>query len=251
MAINTIIIEDEEPARNLIKNFLSEIEEINILCECSDGFEGVKAINELKPDLIIMDIQMPRLTGFEVVELIEHKPEIIFSTAYDQYAIKAFEFNAIDYLLKPYTKDRFSQAINKAVSTINSKDDSSAKKINSLVNNAENISNEYLYRIAIKTGIKIIVLPSSSIQYIEADGDYVKIHTKETSYLKEKTMKYFETHLSPSEFIRIHRSYIVNINEIARIEQFDKENHVVILKKGDTLKTSTGGYKLLKQALSL
>ncbi len=250
MAINTIIIEDEEPARNLIRNYLSEIEEINLLCECSDGFEGVKAVNELKPNLIITDIQMPKLTGFELVELLDHKPEIIFSTAFDQYAIKAFESNAIDYLLKPYTKDRFRQAISKAINAINAKDDSSIKKIDSLVNSEDN-NIEFLHRIAIKTGIKIIVIPTTSIQYIEADGDYVKIHTKESAYLKEKTMKYFETHLSPSEFIRIHRSYIVNLNEIARIEQFDKENHVVILKKGDTLKTSTGGYKLLKQALSL
>lgn len=250
MPINTIIIEDEEPARNLIKSFLSEIEDINLLCECSDGFEGVKAVNEKKPDLIIMDIQMPKLTGFEVVELLEHQPAIIFSTAYDQYAIKAFESNAIDYLLKPYTKDRFRQAINKAIAVINTKDESESKKISSMMNNLEP-STEYLHRIAIKTGIKIVVMPVAGIHYIEADGDYVKIHTKESAFLKEKTMKYFETHLNPKEFIRIHRSYIVNINEIARIEQFDKESHVVILKKGDTLKTSTGGYKLLKQALSL
>lgn len=248
MSIRTIIIDDEEPARNLIANFLKDFSEIEIIDQCSDGFQGVKQINELKPDLVFLDIQMPKLTGFEVIELIEHKPAIVFSTAFDQYAIKAFDSNAIDYLLKPYSKDRFAQALEKVLSSIKSNETPANSQ--QLAQIADN-SKENLHRIAFKTGTKIFVLPIEQIHFIEADGDYVKVHIKDSFYLKEKTMKYFETNLPQNEFIRIHRSYIVNISEIQRIEQYDKENHAVVLKSGNVLKTSTAGYKALKQVLSL
>ncbi len=248
MEIKTIIIDDEEPARNLIASFLKDFPEIKIISLCADGFEGVKQINELMPDLVFLDIQMPKLTGFEVVELIEHKPKIIFSTAFDQYAVKAFDANAVDYLLKPYSKERFKKAIEKVLAALENADvPADNKKINEIAE----AQNETLHRIAIKSGTKIFVLPIEQIHYIEADGDYVKVHTKDNSYLKEKTMRYFENNLPQNEFIRIHRSYIINLNEIQRIEQFDKENHIVLLKSGANLKTSNAGYKALKAALSL
>lgn len=248
MKIRAIIVEDEEPARILISRFLSEFQNIEILGEFEDGFKGVKAINELKPDLVILDIQMPRLTGFEVMELAEHKPLVVFSTAYDQYAIKAFEINAVDYLLKPYNKERFSSAITKAIEKIKSGSSSS------VIEKIEKISeekNELLNRIAVKSGSKINVIPAEEIRYLEAEGDYVMIHTREGKHLKEKTMKYFESHLDPQVFIRIHRSFIVNIKEISRLENYDKENHVAILKSNDKLKVSASGYKLLKEALKI
>lgn len=244
-----IIVEDEEPARNLLKNFLKDCSEVELIEECSDGFAGVKAINELKPDIVILDIQMPKLTGFEVLELLEHKPAIIFSTAYDQYAIKAFDENAVDYVLKPFSKARLLQAIGKAVTSINAAnpDNPIGEVISTIVSDKA----EPLQRIAVKSGSKIFVLPIQNIQYIEADGDYVKVHTRDNSYLKEKTMKYFENNLPTDEFVRVHRSYIININEISKIEPFDKDSHVVILKSGVSIKTSSNGYKALKQSLGL
>lgn len=244
-----IIVEDEEPARNLLKNFLKDCSEVELIEECSDGFAGVKAINELKPDIVILDIQMPKLTGFEVLELLEHKPAIVFSTAYDQYAIKAFDENAVDYVLKPFSKARLLQAIGKAVTSINAANPDN--QVSEVINNIVSEKAEPLQRIAVKSGAKIFVLPIQNIQYIEADGDYVKVHTRDNSYLKEKTMKYFENNLPSDEFVRVHRSFIININEISKIEPFDKDSHVVILKSGVSIKTSSNGYKTLKQSLGL
>jgi two-component system, LytTR family, response regulator len=249
MTYKAIIIEDEEPARQLIKSYLAGNNEVEIIGEFADGFNGVKAIDETKPDLIFLDIQMPKLSGFEVLELITHKPAVIFSTAFDEYAIRAFEINAVDYLLKPYGKDRFQQALDKAVTSI-IKNEIQIHKFQPLLKaNEENP--EILVRVAVKTGTKVHLIQTSDILYIEADGDYAKIITRDSFYLKEKTLKYFETHLDPIQFVRMHRSCIVNINEIARIEYYDKETHIVFLKNNTKLRASTAGYKLLKNMLHL
>jgi two-component system LytT family response regulator len=249
MSIKAIIIEDEEPARQLIKSYLKGNLDIEIAGEFSDGFNGVKAIDEIKPDLVFLDIQMPKLTGFEVLELVTHKPVVIFSTAFDEYAIRAFEINAIDYLLKPYSKERFDQALFKASTLIRKNDRQPQILQNLLDSNEENP--EMLYRIAVKTGTKVHLIPVEDIYSIEAEGDYVKIVTKDTFYLKEKTLKYFETHLEPEQFVRIHRSSIVNVVEIARIEYYDKETHIVFMKNNSKLRASTTGYKLLKSKLQI
>jgi two-component system, LytTR family, response regulator len=249
MNIRAIIIEDEEPARNLLKNYLNDHTDISLIGEFDNGFSGLKGINDLKPDLIFLDIQMPKLTGFELLEMIENPPQIIFTTAYDSFAIKAFEANATDYLLKPYTRERFSQSVEKAIAQhTNSK--AKTTSVNSLLQTVEN-NPEMLSRIAVKSGPRVHVIAVDEIVYFEADGDYVKIHTKQNDHLKEKPMKYYETHLDPLQFIRIHRSYIVNVNEILKIEYYDKETHVVILKNNEQLRASTNGYKLLKQMLNL
>ncbi|MCX6258959.1 MAG: LytTR family DNA-binding domain-containing protein [Bacteroidia bacterium] len=247
--IKSIIIEDEEPARDLIKNYLSEYNEIEIAGEFADGFSGLKAINEMKPDLVFLDIQMPKLTGFEVLELAEHHPIIIFITAFDQYAIQAFEASAVDYLLKPYSRERFLTALTKAKEKFTNlaKNESQIKSVLQTIDDKP----ETIDRIAVRTGRKINVIPSGDIIYLEADGDYVKIHTGSGSYLKEKTMKFFESHLDPGKFIRIHRSYIANIDFIQRLEYYDKENYAAILKNNHHLKVSSSGYKLLRSALNL
>jgi len=249
MTLNALIIEDEQPARSIIKTYLQEFSNIILMGEFADGFSGVKAINELKPDLVFLDIQMPRLTGFEVLELIEHKPAIIFTTAYDQYALKAFEVNASDYLLKPFTKERFNHAINNVMAALTKEKASSAKteKLTLALDESE----EKIQRIAVRDGYKIHVIPTESITYLEAQGDYVSIHTASESYLKEKPMKYYETHLDNTIFVRIHRSYIVNVNSIERLEYYDKESYIAILRDKIKLKVSTNGYKLLKQRLNL
>lgn len=249
MKIQAIIIEDELPARTLVKNYLESFEKIEIIGEYSDGFSGLKAINELKPDLVFLDIQMPKLTGFELLELTEHKPIIIFTTAFDQYAIKAFEANAVDYLLKPFSLQRFQDAVNKAIERFdnNKTDETTVKSILQTIDEKP----ETIDRIAIRTGTKIHLIGVEEIIYIEADGDYIKIHTKENDYLKEKTMKYFESHLDSNKFIRIHRSYILNIEHIHRLEYYDKENYVAILKNETRLKVSNSGYKILKKFLKI
>lgn len=244
-----IIIDDEQPARELIKHYLKGLPEIELLGDFQDGFAGLKAIQDLKPDIVFLDIQMPKLTGFELLELLDNPPHIIFSTAYDQYAIKAFEMTAVDYLLKPYSAERFGQAIKKVLQQI-----LSAKPETPGVNNlvaALETNPEYLQRIAVKTRHKIEVIPVTDISHIEADDDYVTIHTGTEKYLKEKTMKYMESHLDPTQFVRIHRSYIVNVNQIARLELYQKETYHVLLKNGVSIRASATGYKELKQLLNL
>jgi two-component system, LytTR family, response regulator len=248
MNIRTLIVEDEEPARTIVKTYLSKFDNIELIGEASDGFSAVKMINEMKPDLLFLDIQLPKLTGFEILELIEHAPVIIFTTAYDQFAIKAFEMNATDYLLKPFAFDRFEIATHKAFDKINSKR-SEIPVIKKLVDSIDEKS-ETIDRIVVKSGTKIKVIPAEKVMYIEAQDDYVMIFAEESKHLKEKTMKYFETHLDPSVFIRIHRSYIVNINYIVQLEHFSKENYLVILKNGAKLKVSDSGYKNLKTRLN-
>lgn len=244
--LRTIIVEDEELARNLMKSFLSDHEKIEIIAECENGFEGIKTINELKPDLVFLDIQMPKITGFELLELLEHKPQIIFATAYDQYALKAFEFNAADYLLKPYSKDRLFEAVDKVAAKIETEGTTSDV--------AERVSNfpkeESLDRIVVKDRHKIHIIPVDQVRYIESMDDYVMIYTKTSRHMKQKTMKYFESALDSKNFTRIHRSYIVKLEEIIEIQQYEKESYVVILHDKTKLKVSKTGYKNLKGVLN-
>lgn len=244
--IRTIIVEDEELARNLLKSFLKEVENIEVLAECENGFEGVKMINELKPDLVFLDIQMPKITGFEMLELLDHKPHIIFATAYDQYALKAFEYNAADYLLKPYSKVRLNEAIEKVAERIRNEGSESevADKVSDFPRD------EYLDRIVVKDRHKINIIPVDEVRYIESMDDYVMIYTASSRHMKQKTMKYFESALDPNHFIRIHRSYIVKVEEINEIQQYEKESYIVILHDKTKLKVSKTGYKNLKEILN-
>jgi two-component system, LytTR family, response regulator len=229
-----------------MKSFLKENDKIEIIAECENGFEGVKMINELKPDLVFLDIQMPKITGFELLELLEHKPQIIFATAYDQFAIKAFEYNAADYLLKPYSKDRLLEAVDKVFERIQK------EGTNSDV--AERIGNfpkeEFLDRVVVKDRHKIHIIPVDNIRYVESMDDYVMIYTSEGRHMKQKTMHYFEDTLNPKEFVRIHRSYIVKVSEINEIQQYEKESYIVILHDKTKLKVSKTGYKNLKDVLN-
>jgi two-component system LytT family response regulator len=246
--LKTIIIEDEQPAIDLLKFYLKDFEELEIIDVCQDGFSGLKAINEQKPDLVFLDIQMPKLTGFELIELLEHKPLIVFTTAFDEYAIKAFEVNAIDYLLKPYSLDRLKRAISKVVQTFE-ETDPALPSYQKLSEYHVGKNPEHLKRIVVKTGSNIKLIPTDEILYIEAQDDYVMIYTKDGRYMKQGTMKYFETGLDSNIFIRIHRSYIVNINEIKQIEPYEKESYIAILKSGAKLKISKSGFKTLKENL--
>ena len=252
--IKALIIDDEPLARSLIAEFLTNHPTIEIVQECGDGFEGLKAIILHKPDLVFLDIQMPKITGFEMLELVDNPPSIIFTTAFDEFAIKAFETNAIDYLLKPFSKERFDKAIEKWFVNYS--------------NNLSRISNpvkvdepepskgfktnpEERNRIVVKTNHGIKIIPVSEILYFEAYDDYVKIHTNTGFYLKKKTMSHYETILAEMDFIRVHRSFIIALNQITRIENPEKETHLALLKNGVKIPLSRAGYAKLKGVLGV
>lgn len=245
-----IIVEDERPARDLVKNYLEEFPEMVVIGEYDNGFDGLKAINELKPDVIFLDVQMPKLTGLELLEVLDHQPEVIFTTAYDQFAIRAFERNAVDYLLKPFSKKRFKDAISKLSSRmeIKQKDTDEKSGIEKIRQHFAE-SDEKLHRVVIKKSGKIHVISTNDINFLEAQDDYVMIYTNEGKFLKQQTLKYFEQHLDSQQFIRVHRSYIANITRIERIEPYEKSNFVLILKDGNKVPVSRSGMQVLKENL--
>lgn len=240
-----IIIDDEFLARSMVKEYLQKFPQLELVAECGDGFEGMKAIQEYKPDLIFLDIQMPKISGFEMLELIEEPPAVIFATAFDEYAIKAFEAHAIDYLLKPFDQERFDKAVNKFLMQHKGSNTNTQDLLSDLqYPNANN-------RIVVKNGSKIKIIPVQEVLYLEAADDFVKIFTKEGYFLKNKTMSFFENFLPQDMFVRSHRSYIVNIQEITRIDPYEKDGHVAILKNGTKINVSRNGYIKLKAVLGL
>ncbi len=240
-----IIIDDEPLARTVAHEYLMQHKDIELIAQCGDGFEGVKAIHQLKPDLVFLDIQMPKISGFEMLELLDEKPAIIFTTAFDEYAIKAFEANAIDYLLKPYSQERFDHAIEKWKAGVKAE-----SKVEKLLNTSQLYAEE-TNRIVIKNGGDISIVPTQDIHYIEAYDDYVKIFTKETYFLKKKTMNYYESVLNKSDFFRTHRSFILNLKELTRIEPLEKNSYVAVLRSGKKIPVSRTSYSDLKQKLGI
>ncbi len=245
--IKTLIIDDEPLARSLVKEYLQDYPDLHIVQECNDGFEGVKAIAQHQPDLIFLDIQMPKINGFEMLELVEHPTSVIFTTAFDEYAIKAFEAHAIDYLLKPFSKDRFDKAIRKWLAQRNVM---TAHLSNDLPPEISNQPEER-HRVVVKKGANILIFPVNQIHYFEAYDDYVKIYTKDGMNLKKKTMSHFESVLDPAQFVRVHRSYIINLQELTRIESLEKESHIALLKSGVQIPLSQSGYTKLKTVLGI
>lgn len=242
-----VIIDDEPLSREIVKAYLKAFPEIEVAQECGDGFEGVKAIQQHNPDLIFLDIQMPKITGFEMLELIDQKPAVIFITAYDSFAIKAFEANAVDYLLKPVAEDRFRSAILKWKSQVTPASPEPMERVLSTMSTTAGQQN----RIVVKTGSKVKIIPAHEILYLEADDDFVKIFTAEGPFLKNKTMSFYEQSLDAAQFVRVHRSYIVQINQITKIEPYQKETHLAILRDGKQIPVSKTGYAKLKIILGL
>ncbi len=241
-----IIIDDESLAREILKKYLSEREDIELVAECANGFEGVKAIRDFEPDLIFLDIQMPKINGFEMLELVGTPPRVVFTTAFDEYALKAFEANAIDYLLKPFTKERFNSALEKAIRA----EDNQQQKLQQAQENEAFQPDENL-RVVIQNGAEIKIIPTDEIIFVEAADDYVSIHTNEKRYLKKKTMNYFEKVLDPRKFMRVHRSYILRLSQLTRIESFEKNSHVAILRSGHRIPISRSQYPELKSKLGI
>lgn len=241
--MRVMIVDDEDLARGLVREFLAAHADIEIVAECANGFDAVKAITELNPDLVFLDIQMPKLNGFEVVELAGRKARYIFVTAYDQYALKAFEVHAVDYLLKPYSQKRFDEALAHARISIGS----ASAGVEAVVSEAL-ARNKPLGRVLIRDGAKVHVIGVEKIDFIEAQDDYVQIHSENKGYLKNQRLAELESQLDPGAFVRIHRSYILNIGCISRIEQ-GKDSHSAILKDGTRLPISRSGLQKLKSLI--
>lgn len=245
--IKAVIIDDEPLARMVVKEYLQTSSEIEVMQECNDGFEGVKAIHQHQPSLIFLDIQMPKINGFEMLELVDQPPAVIFTTAFDEYALKAFEAHAVDYLLKPFSKERFDKAVAKFLDL--SLIEQQKKNTLALLQSPQlPVQSE---RIVVKNAGKVIIIPTNTILYFEASDDYVKIYTANGSYLKNKTMAYFENTLPATQFVRTHRSYIINVQEITRIDPYEKESHVATLRSGVKIPVSQSGYGKLKGVLGL
>jgi len=243
--IRVAIVDDEQLARKLLREYLTEFEDFEIVAECANGFEAVKAVADLKPDLLLLDIQMPRLDGFEVLELVGREVGVIFVTAYDKYALRAFEVHAVDYLLKPFTLERFREAVNRARSRLDSKDPFPPAELAA----AARTPGLHLERVAIRDGANVHVLPVSKIDYIEAQDDYVCFHSEGKRLLKQQTLAEVERALDPSQFVRVHRSYILNIDRLAKLELYAKDSHAAILRNGSRLPVSRSGYARLNALL--
>lgn len=241
-----IIIDDEPLARLVVAEYLQKYSEFTIVAECDDGFQGMKAITQYKPDLIFLDIQMPKINGFEMLELLDNPPAVIFTTAFDEFAIKAFEANSVDYLLKPFSVDRFAAAIEKW----NKRNTSAVNPLSNLLENSQKQAEER-NRIVVKNGVDIKIIPAQDIQYIEAYDDYVKIFTADSYYLKKKTMSYYEQVLDESMFYRTHRSFIINLEQLTKIEQLEKNTYLAILKNGKKIPLSRNSYVKLKELLGI
>ena len=241
--IKTLIVDDEPLAAGLVKEFLSAYSQFEVVAICHDGFEALKAIQLFQPELIFLDIQMPKITGFELLELLENPPAVLFTTAFDQYAVQAFDVKGIDYLVKPFSEARFAQAITRFLSQQKTK----------IVPEAMDypVSEERNKRIVVRVKNEIKIIQTQEVRYFEAEDDYISIHTQEGKFLKKMTMKQLEESLDPEKFARVHRSFLVNLQEVAGLEPYEKESYLLRLRSGQKIPVSKSGYARLRQVLGL
>jgi two-component system LytT family response regulator len=246
--LRIVIVDDEPLARSVVREYASDDPSLEVVADCANGFEAVKAVSELKPDLVLLDVQMPKLDGFEVLELLGREQPVVFITAYDQYALRAFDVHAVDYLLKPFSADRFHEAMERARERRRAKDRGQAPNVESLVRDARPKSGP-VERVLIRDGANVHVLPVDKIDYVEAQDDYVAFKSEGKQLLKDQTLSAVETTLDPARFVRIHRSYILNIDRIAKVELYAKDSRIAILRDGTRLPVSRAGYARLSQLL--
>ena len=247
MRHKVLLIDDEPLAKQLIRSLLNDNEHFEVVGECCDGFEGFKAIQEYQPDLVFLDVQMPRLNGFEMLELLDNPPAVVFCTAFDEFAMKAFETHAVDYLLKPISQARFDQSVEKFLAGRLT----TSPQVLDQVQVEWGRKTRYWERILVKQRHNIKVIPVEDIHFLKADDDYIQIVTHEGSFLKKETMTHCEQRLDPRLFVRVHRSFIVHIQQIDRLEPYEKENYIALLKSGEKVSISRTGYAKLKQVLGM
>ncbi|HEY7303549.1 MAG TPA: response regulator [Bryobacteraceae bacterium] len=246
MKIRTIIVDDEELARQIVREYLATEEDVEIVTECSNGFDAVKATNEEKPDLLFLDVQMPKLDGFEVLELISEDVAVVFVTAYDQYAMKAFEAAALDYLLKPFDQARFRTALERARRRISER----VRTVSaSELKNAAKAPGQYAQRIVVKDGTRVHIIPAEQLEYAEAQDDYVALHSGGKSYLKQQTITSLAEALDPARFVRVHRSFLVNLERVTKIEPYTRDTRLAILTSGAQIPVSRTGFVRLKELM--
>jgi two-component system, LytTR family, response regulator len=238
-----MIVDDEELARTLVREMLAAHTDIEVIAECANGFEAVKAAARQKPDLLFLDVQMPKLDGFEVLELIGPDVKTVFTTAYDQYALRAFEVHAVDYLLKPFNQERFDAALELARSRMGQPAPAPADLA------AAARAQKYLERVVVKDGARVHIIPVAKLEYAEAQDDYVSLVSHGKSYLKQQTIASLEESLDPRQFVRIHRSYIVNLELVVKMEPYTKDSRVAVLSDGKQLPVSRAGYQRLAALL--
>jgi two-component system, LytTR family, response regulator len=239
------IVDDEDLARAVVREYLAAIADVEIVAECGNGFEAVKAVSELQPDLLILDVQMPKLNGFEVLELVGRDVAVVFVTAYDQYAIRAFEVHAVDYLLKPFSGERLAAAIDRVRERLGRGE---TVPVPPLAADGQ-AATGHTRRVLVRDGPRVHVLPVEKIEYVQAQDDYVCFRCEGKEYLKEQTLAEVETALDPAKFVRIHRSFVLNLDRLARVELDERENRVAILSDGKRLPISRAGYTRLNELL--
>jgi two-component system LytT family response regulator len=245
-ALKVVIVDDEAPARSIVREYLAGLPGVEVLGECANGFEAVKAVADLRPDLLLLDVQMPKLDGFEVLELVGRDVAVVFTTAYDQYALRAFDVHAVDYLLKPFDAPRLAAALDRARARLDRKEPLPVQELTDEARARQGPSR----RILVRDGSRVHVLPVEKIDCVQAQDDYVAFQCEGRSYLKEQTLAQVEASLDPRTFVRIHRSYILNIERLARVELDERENRVAILADGRRLPVSRAGYARLSTRLS-
>jgi len=228
----------------MLREFLAHHPEVEIVAECANGFEAVKAVTELNPDLLFLDIQMPKLNGFEVLELIGTDRAIVFVTAFDEYAIRAFDIHAVDYLLKPFNAERFETALQRARERLSGKLPAPVELASSA-----RPPERSLERIVVRDGTRVTIIPVAKLDYAEAQDDYVALSSEGKKHLKQQTISSLETALDPERFLRVHRSYIVNLERVTKIEPYSKDNHVAVLRDGTQIPVSRNGYAKLRAVL--
>jgi two-component system, LytTR family, response regulator len=246
MNIRAIIVDDEELARQILREYLRSETEIEIVAECANGFDAVKAAAECKPDLLFLDVQMPKLDGFEVLELIGNQVAVVFVTAYDQYAMKAFDAAAVDYLLKPFDQERFRTAMKRVRRRLGE----TAPTANAAeLKAAAQPPGLHSRRIVVKDGTRVHIIPVAQLDYAEAQDDYIALHSGGKTYLKQQTISSLEASLDPMRFVRVHRSYIVNLERVAKIEPYTKDTRLAILADSSQVPVSRAGYLRLKELM--
>jgi two-component system LytT family response regulator len=249
ISLRVAIVDDEPLARSVVREYLSACPGTAVVAECANGFEAVKAVAELSPDLLFLDVQMPKLSGFDVLELIGPAVPVVFTTAYDQYALRAFEVHAVDYLLKPFSAERFGQALERARERLAAREPMPVEALLSDARRSAQRDGGTVERVLIRDGSQVHVLPIDRIDYVEAQDDYVCFKADGKSYLKDQTLANVEATLDPRRFVRIHRSYLLNIDRIARVELYAKDSRVAILRDGTRLPVSRAGYARLAKLL--
>jgi two-component system LytT family response regulator len=243
--LRIVIVDDEELARGVLREYLTGMPGVQIVAECANGFEAVKAVAEFRPDLLLLDVQMPKLDGFEVVELVGRDVAVVFVTAYDEFALRAFDVHAVDYLVKPFSAERLGEAIDRAQARIGQRGRLPIRELAA----ATRSSAAPASRVLVRDGSKVHVIPMQKIDYVQAQDDYVCFASEGKEYLKDQTLADVEASLDPAKFVRIHRSFLLNIDRLVRVDIDARENRVAVLADGRRLPVSRGGYTRLNEKL--